>query len=242
MLAAPSIDLTLLPPPRKARWAPLALSALVHLLVLLAWLGFPVPEGKPAEEPSIQVELAAELPRPPAKAATGAEQPSKQPAAEQGMPIPQLEDGMLAQRSSTPRLKAENKPIAAPPEPRTEVAPKPKKPEPVTQNERDFVLGQVLRNWKPPRELAAYDKADVRVTVTVRADGYFADIYDGRLPWNPSAVFDGYAGLPPDSIQRRTIDAFYRAIRQAQPVRLPPALKAKAPFPVRLDFRFKDAR
>lgn len=242
MLAAPSIDLSILPPPRKARWAPLALSALVHLLVLLAWLGFPVPESRHAEERVLQVELAAEPPRPPAKAAASAEPAAKaQPATEQGAPIPQLEEGTLAQRSSTPRLKAEDKPVAAP-EPRTDIAPKPKKPEPVTQNERDFVLGQVLRNWHPPKELAAYERADVRVTVTVQADGYFADAYDGRRPWNPGAVFDGYAMLPPDSIQRRTVDAFYRAIRQAQPVRLPPALKAKAPFPVRLDFRFKDAR
>lgn len=241
MLAAPPIDLTLIPPPRKTRWAPLGLSALVHLLVLVAWLGFPLPEGQQAEERAMQVELAAEPPRPPAKAAAAAADQPKQNATEQGAPIPQLAEGMLAQRSSTPKLKSEDKVVAAP-EPRTEIAPKPKKPEPVTQNERDFVLGQVLRNWRPPKELSAYDKADVRVTVTVKADGYFADVYDARRPWNPAEVFDGYGSLPPDSIQRRTVDAFLRAIRQAQPVKLPPALKAKAPFPVRLDFRFKDAR
>lgn len=241
MLAAPPIDLTLLPPPRKTRWVPLVLSALVHLLVLLAWLGFPVSDGNPVVEQAIQVELAAAPPAPQGQATPAAEQPVKSSATEQGAPIPQLEDGILAQRSSTPGLKPQDGRIA-PPEPRTEIAPKPKKPEPVTQNERDFVLGQVLRHWSPPKELSAYDKADVRVTVTVQADGYFADIYDSRRPWNPAAVFDGYGALSPDSIQRRTVDAFYRAIRQAQPVRLPAALQAKAPFPVRLDFRFKDAR
>lgn len=242
MLAAPSIDLTLLPPPRRARWVPLGLSALLHLLALLVWLGFPASEPRRPEEQAIQVELASEPPRPPARVAPAVEPQAKQPAAEQqGAPIPQLEEGVLAQRSSTPKLKPQDA-AKAPPEPRTDIAPKPKKPEPVTQNERDFVLGQVLRSWHPPKELAAYEKADVRVTVTVQADGYFADAYDGRRPWNPAEVFDGYGSLPPDSIQRRTIDAFYRAIRQAQPVKLPPVLKAKAPFPVRLDFRFKDAR
>lgn len=239
MLSAPPLDLTLLPPPRPARrWAPLVLSGLFHLLLLLVWLGFPAPQDRHSEEPSIQVELAPEVPRPPPAAK---QQPKPQAATEQGIPIPQLEEGMLAQRSSTPKLKSDAGPIA-PPEPRAEVAPKPKKPEPVTQNERDFVMGQVMRHWAPPRELVAYDKGTVHLKVDVQADGYFADIYDARRPWNPVEVFDGYAALSPQDIQRRTIDALYRAIRQAQPVRLPPALKAKTPFSVRLDFRFKDVR
>jgi hypothetical protein len=242
MLAAPTIDLDIMPASRRRQWMPLALSALLHLLLALAWLGFPSPEHKGAEEPAIQVELAAEPPKPPAPAAASTPAPAAKPqgATEQGAPIPQLEDGLLAQRSSTPKLK-DSGPIA-PPLPKPDAPAKPKKPEPVTQNERDFVLSQVLRHWSPPSELAAYTKADVRVTVTVRADGFFDDIYDARRPWNPAAVFDGYAMLLPGDIQRRTVDAFYRAIRQAQPVRLPAALQAKAPFTVRLDFRFKDAR
>jgi hypothetical protein len=241
MLSAPPLDLTMLPPPRKARWAPLGLSALLHVLLALVWLGFPMPQADhPAERP-IEVELAAEVPRPASSFSSGEQKAKPATATEQGAPIPQLEDGILAQRSSTPKLKPQSGPIA-PPEPRTEIAPKPKKPEPVTQSERDFVLGQVMRHWLPPRELSAYERADIRVSVMVRADGYFADIYDGRRPWNPAEVFDGYNALSPQDIQRRTVDAFYRAIRQAQPVKLPPALKEKAPFPVRLDFRFRDAR
>lgn len=237
MLAAPVIDFSLTARPRPSRWAALALSALLHLLLALVWLGFPMPEVHHDSEQAMHVELTAEIPRPsPATAETG----KPKPAVEQAAPIPQLDEGILAQRSSQPKTKAAT--IPAPPEPRAEGVPKPKKPEPVTQNERDFVLGQVLRNWTPPRELSAYEKAEMRVTVVVGADGYFDDIYDARRPWNPAAVFDGYGTLPPQDIQRRTIDAFYRAIRQAQPVRLPAALKAKAPFPVRLDFRLRDAR
>lgn len=239
MLAAPSIDLTIAPRLRRAHWAPLALSALLHLLLALVWLGFPVPESHREPEQILQVELAPEPARPPPQAAASTQAKSST-GAEPGQPIPQLEDGVLAQRSSQPKSKAAAVPV--PPEPRVQAVPQPKKPEPVTQNERDLVLGQVLRNWSPPRELSAYDKADVRVTVRVAADGYFQDLYDARRPWNPAEVFDGYAALSPQDIQRRTIDAFYRAIRQAQPVRLPPVLKAKAPFAVRLDFRFKDAR
>ncbi|HLO75613.1 MAG TPA: hypothetical protein VK196_04065 [Magnetospirillum sp.] len=242
MLAAPTIDLDVLSQRGKPRWLPLACSAVLHLLLALVWLGFPMPESKPQMEKSIQVELTAEPPRPvPDKPAPSApEQAKSPPAREQGMPIPQLEEGMLAQRSSQPKAPPSDR--ITPPQPKAEIAPKPRKPEPVTQNERDFVLGQVLRHWAPPRELSAYDKAAVHVTVTVEADGYFAEAYDARRPWSPAAVFDGYEALPPQDLQRRTIDAFYGAIRKAQPVRLPPELKAKAPFRVRLDFRFRDVR
>lgn len=243
MLAAPVIDL-----PRDNRrkaWMPLLLSAALHLLLGLAWLGFPVPEHQDDGERAMVVDLAPMPPPPaPAKAPEAPKDkppsPPPLPAPETGAPIPQLEEGMLAQRSSTPKQKerGDEAPVVA----RPDAKPKPKKPEPVTQNERDFVLGQVLRHWSPPRELSAYDKADVRVTVTVDADGYFADLYDARRRWNPGAVFDGYQSLPPGDVRRRTVDAFLSAIRKAQPVRLPPALKAKAPFSVRLDFRFRDAR
>jgi hypothetical protein len=239
MFAQPSLDMVF-SPPRRRNWLPVALSAVVHLLLMLVWLDFPTPEHKHEAEPAIEVELTAPsaLPAtvkpsaPEAKAATS-------PATDKGEPIPQLEDGLLAQRSSLPKPKTTGDAIA---EPQAPVPAKPKRPQPVTQNERDFVLGQVVKQWHPPRELSAFDKADVHVSVTVDAQGYFDDIYDARKPWNPAAVFDGYNLLPPGDIQRRTIDAFYQAIRQAQPVRLPPELKAKAPFNVRLDFRFKDAR
>ncbi|MCR6631351.1 MAG: hypothetical protein NVV74_15615 [Magnetospirillum sp.] len=236
MLSAPSMDQAFVPSPRTTgQWAPLALSALLHVLLALVWLGFPLPEGPSEQEPAIQVELAPEPAKPPASPP-----PAKpQAAAGPDSPIPQLEEGALAQRSSPPKPRESS---LVPPAPRAEAAVRPRKPEPVTQNERDFVLGQVLRHWAPPKDLAGYAKGEVRVAVTVRADGYFDDIYDARRPWNPAAAFDGYTMLAADDIQRRTIDALLKAIRQAQPVKLPPALLAKAPFPVRLDFRFKDVR
>lgn len=237
MLAAPVIDIPA-SQSRRARIGPLVLSALVHGVMLLAWLGVPVPEP-PVGETAMAVDLV-----PPAAAPPKGE-PQTAPAATPLAPqaearqIPQLQDGEFAAKASP---VAPPKPVAGPPAVKAEVAPAGKKPPPVTQNERDFVLSQVLRHWKPPRELAAYDRADIFVGVTVGPDGYFAEAYDARRTWNPDEVFDGYARLHPQDIQRRTIDAFYRAIRQAQPVRLPDALKAKAPFKVRLDFRFKDAR
>lgn len=235
MLTAPAIDIPA-PPSRRSLIGPLALSALVHAVVLVAWLDVRLPEP-PAGETAMAVEL---VPPPEAKGqsqpATAPPQAKPEPEARQ---IPQLQDGAVAAKASP---EAPPQPVPGPPAVKAVVAPPGKKPPPVTQTERDFVLSQVLRNWKPPRELVAYDQADIFVGITVGADGYFAEAYDSRRTWNPDEVFDGYSRLHPQNIQRRTIDAFYRAIRQAQPVRLPEVLKAKAPFKVRLDFRFKDAR
>lgn len=234
MLTAPAFDIPG-SSSRRARAAPLALSAVVHLALLAAWAGFPVPEPAP-EERALTVEIAAAPPVPRTEPPPAPREPRPEPEVRQ---IPQLQEGELAARSS-PVIPP--RPATAPPLPKAEVAPPARKPAAVTQNERDLVLSQVLRHWKPPRELAAYDNADIFVAVTVGADGYFAEAYDARRPWTPDAVFDGYGRLHPQDIQRRTVDAFYRAIRQAQPVRLPPTLKAKAPFTVRLAFRFRDAR
>jgi len=233
MLAAPVLDIPNSGKSRKPRLASLALSAALHVALAAMWLGFPTPESHVEQERAITVELA---PPPPPAGDGGKPEPAERPA--EAKPIPQLEDGMLARQSSPPAPKPE----AAAPTPRIEAAPKPKKPAPVTQNERDLILSQVIRHWQPPRELAAYDRADLQVGVVVGADGYFDGDYDARRRWNPAGVFEGYDTLHPQSLQRRIVDAFYQAIRKAQPVRLPPELKAKAPFPVRLDFRFRDAR
>jgi|AGTN01.1.fsa_nt_gi hypothetical protein len=234
MLAAPVPDTIPLRRPHPVRGAAVALSAVLHLVLVLAWLGFPLPPPRP-EETAISVEIAPEPPPPPQGEGKKGQ---SEPAGGDAKAIPQLEEGVLARRSSPPR----DKPAAPDAAPSARPAEKPEKPAPVTRNERDFVLSQVLRHWRPPPELSAYDRGEVGVSVEVGADGYFTGLYDARRPWNPAEVFDGYGALPPQAIQRRTIDAFYQAIRKAQPLRLPPQLKAKAPFPVRLDFRFKDVR
>lgn len=238
MLAASVIPFDVPIALRKMRWAPLGLSLLLHLLLALVWLGFPMPEPHKDDEPSITVEIAQPEPAKPKMSDAPLGESKGEGAQSEAKPIPQLAEGVLAKQSTPPKSKAD----AAPPTPRAEAVLKPKKVEPVSQNERDFVLSQVIRHWHPPRELAAYEKADVAVGVIVDANGYFDEDFDARRPWNPARVFEGYDALHPQSLQRRSVDAFYQAIRKAQPVRLPPTLKAKAPFPVRLDFRFKDAR
>ncbi|CAA7620390.1 hypothetical protein [Magnetospirillum sp. UT-4] len=203
------------------RLLPPLLSALLHLALLLAWIGPELPDLAP-EPQAVTVELVAPpatAPSPKAPEAPAA--PARQEAPRQ---IPNLD--------------------AAPPDsrPTASVTARPTRPQPPTRNERDFVLAQVVRHWTPPPELKGAPEGEVTVRVTVGADGHFAGEYDSRRPWNPAEVFDGYPRLPPKSLERRTVDAFYKAIRDAQPLRLTDALKAKAPFPVRLEFRFRDVR
>lgn len=233
------MTLAILSSQRPMRAAPVLVSVVLHVLVALAWLGFPASLPSLPEEPkAMEVEI---VPPPPAKAAQEAKpQPEAQQAAPrplpQGVPLPQLEDGMLAQRS--------NAGVKGDPAPSREAAPsvpdpvKPKaKPGPVTQNERDLVLSQVLRHWRPPREAAILTDPTIRVGVTVLADGTFGAPFSRNAPYNPGAAIEGWSSLHPDDIRRRTTEAFYRALRDAQPLRLPPELKAKAPFDVTIVFR-----
>lgn len=213
------------------------LSALAHALVLALWIGVPpsaTPNEPPAPETAMMVELAPTAPEPVKHA------PQAPPAEHGGNDIhqiPQLQEGALANRSSpaTPE-----KPAAAPPVPNAVTALKPKKAARVTQNEHDFVLSKVLRHWALPKELAQGQDGVFSIGVTVRADGYFADQYDAHRKWNPAEAYDGYNSLPPQSLERRIIDSMYQAARQAQPIALPPALREKAPFDLKLSFRAKD--
>ena len=231
------------PLPRSRYLAPV-LSVLLHLLLAFIWLGFPLPELKPAEPPSISVDIvpppqpAQPKPVPPSPQAPQA--PQAKPA-EQGTPVPQLTEGELAEKS-TPRSETESKKPSPPDPAASQPSQKTKKPAPVTQNQRDWVLSRVLKHWRRPPEMGAYANGTISLAVRVNADGYFSDIYDARRAWNPNDVFDGYGTLPPSAVQRRIIDSIYGAIRQAQPMKLPQELRDKAPFEVRLDFRFKDVR
>lgn len=195
-------------------------SMLLHGLVLLAIVWRPdLPNPEPGEQ-SLIVDIIREAPQPPP-----ALEPKPAPAAPpEAAPKP------------IPNLKpAEPAPAGR----KVATAAAPAKP---TQGERDRVLGQVLRHWKPPAELIAFEDAEFEVRVTVLADGTLAAPFSVHAPFDPGAAIDGWNALHPDDPARRGSESFYRALRQAQPLRLSPELAAKAPFAVVLDFRVRDVR
>jgi hypothetical protein len=206
------------PPSRRSTAVAAGLSLLLHLAAAMAWLGVPVPRfDAPEEPPSITVDI---VPPERAPAAEGKPAAKAQSPAPDVLPIPQLEEA--------PNLLR---------------APAPTKPgKPLTRSERDIILGQVIRQWRPPKELRAFPDAAMDVDVVVLADGMLAPPFSALAPWSPASVIDGYDALPPDHLKRTAAEAFYRALRAAQPLRLTPDMKAKTPLKVRLVFRYRDVR
>jgi len=110
-----------------------------------------------------------------------------------------------------------------------------------TQSERDFLLGQILPLWKRP-SFEVPDEAVIQLTVLVRADGSLGEPFGARQPWNPAIAINHYSDMAPNDPRLALLVGLYSALRLAQPLKLPPELKAKAPFVARLDFRLKDVR
>lgn len=206
--------------PRAVPAVAAALSLLLHLAVALAWAWPSLPDLPDEPPQAVAVEIVpAPRPAEPARARDAAPPPAPTAA----KPIPQLDEPAPVTERSTPAAVSRRK-----------LAP--------SRSERDMVLSQVVRHWRPPAALAAYADAEFAVTVTVLADGTLAGAFSARAPFDPAAAIDGYAGLDARDLRRQASESFYRALRQAQPLRLPPALAAKAPFDVVLEFRVRDVR
>ncbi|MGE5505262.1 MAG: hypothetical protein ACM31L_12630 [Actinomycetota bacterium] len=229
-----------------ARWRPTApiLSLLLHLLAAMA-LGLGVPwsfDRSSPTEPAIDVEVVAEAPKraeppppaPPPASPQAAPQPvPPQPAAPPARPLP-----------PPPVLKpAPPAPLARPAEPAKPEgigAPTPTRLDrPARQEARDIILSQVLPRMSVPPQLRGRD-AVLTVDVEVRPGGLLAPPFARDLPWNPEAAIDGLDAYRPGDPRRTVVESFYRALRDAQPLRLPPELAARLPFKLSLDFRFDD--
>ena len=228
-------------------WAGLLLSVLLHALVVWGLIGFPGPERTPPEPEALPVDLVTEpevkappKPEPPPEIPTPI--PDEKPEL---APIkPQLTPGRL-EKASTPGAEkpaaeksVDRQPGGLGPAPDAEEAQIGKRGE-ATQTERDVLLAQILPFWRPPSEIMAADPV-MHVRVLLRADGSLGPPFTYTMAWNPAGAIDGYDKIPPNDPRRRSMETFYVALRMAQPLNLPPELKAKAPLWIVLDFRFRD--
>lgn len=219
-------------PERRRSLAPaLLLSLALHLAVALslAWDFTPAPQPQP-EEAAIAVELAPE-PRPAAReeGEKPAPAPAPAPAAPAAPPPPVLEPARLAE-TSQPGEQAKAKPAAGKPAP---ISPRQAKAA------RDLILSQVLRHWRPPAELRGLG-AVVTLKVDLLAGGMLGPPFGRDARWDPASAIDGLEALPPADPRRQMLEALYRALRQAQPLTLPPELAPRLPMAVALDFRVDD--
>ena len=238
------------------RGAALLLSALAHVAVVALLLsGLLHPADLPVP-PEITVELVPEAvkpkpeppkPEPPKPEPVKPPEPPKPEPAKPPPPPPQaakpppqrrpwympekpvLEPGKLAKTSN-----AVTRPmgIGVPSDEPDNVGE-------ATQSERDFILGQILPLWKRPA-INLPPSVVVNLRVLVLADGTLGSPFSAGRPWNPVAAIEHYNDLPPGDPMIMTLVGLYTALRLAQPLKLPPELKAKAPFAAVLDFRLRD--
>ena len=109
-----------------------------------------------------------------------------------------------------------------------------------TQSERDYLLAQILKPWRNRPNFNWQPDAIVQLRVVVMPDGYLAPPFDARQRYSPELAIMGYGRMAPNDPRRIVLESLYSVLRVAQPLTLPPELRAKAPFNTRLDFRLVD--
>jgi hypothetical protein len=188
-------------------------------------------------------------------------------------PPPQLETAPLAERSAPPpgptrarvRLRDDQESTepaptpapAAPPAPpaaradlnagggkgRVAALPRGGGDGPAKQDEKDFLLGQILPFWLLNYRDPRYQHVVFRGYFTLRADGMLESPFGKNDPWDPTVMIDGYDRLlaRPFEPQRVALESFLRAVRAAQPFRLNPGVDPKDyPRQVAVFFRLGD--
>ena len=109
-----------------------------------------------------------------------------------------------------------------------------------TQSERDYLLTQILKPWRNRPNYNWPSDAVVRLRVQVMPDGYLAAPFNARQRYAPDLAIVGYYSMSRDDPRRVILESLYSVLRVAQPLTLPPELKAKAPFLTVLDFKLVD--
>lgn len=249
--------------------AALLLSMILHLCLVFAIWGDRFPRFRPKPElPPLMVDIvvlespeekAPEPPKPPPTRTPSPQRPpdaSEAPPAPPPPPKPQLTPGRIAKQStpggSGPERTLEKAPQiqAIPNTPAPErkgelglsLGPMgPTAPEMgvATQNERDFLLSQILAVQGRPLSVWGI-RGVIRLRVDVLADGTLGPPFEASGPYRPDKAIADYEGLPRTDPRRGLMESLYVALRVAQPLRLTPEMRAKAPFQATLDFRTVD--
>jgi hypothetical protein len=111
------------------------------------------------------------------------------------------------------------------------------------QDEKDFLLAQVMPFWLLNYRDRRYEHVVFHGTFVLRSDGMLEPPYGKNDPWEPTVMIGGYDRLlarGQDSY-RTAVESFLRAVRAAQPFRLNPGVDPKAyPRQVAVFFRLGD--
>jgi len=109
-----------------------------------------------------------------------------------------------------------------------------------TQSERDFLLSQVVRQWRNRPTYNWSSDAVVNLRIRVLGDGYLAAPFNAKDRYQPDRAIVDYGGMAANDPRRTVLESLYVALRVAQPLTLSPELKARAPFETVLDFKLVD--
>ncbi|OIR07966.1 hypothetical protein GALL_98290 [mine drainage metagenome] len=102
-----------------------------------------------------------------------------------------------------------------------------------------FILARISEFWTPPPELRGHG-VHLHLSLDVHPDGTFGSIYGMEQPWNPMAAIPQLAVLPEGDPARNALINFYRALRDIQPLHLPPDLEPKKTTPVSITVLIDD--
>jgi hypothetical protein len=109
------------------------------------------------------------------------------------------------------------------------------------QSEGDFLLAQVMPHWLIDVRSPRFRGIVMGGTFQLNEDGMLGPPYGRNDPWRPEIMIENYARLAgrEQEALRTALETFLRAVRSAQPFRLPPT---DGPYPrlVRITFAMGD--
>lgn len=171
----------------------------------------PKPEPKPVP-PKAEAKMQPPPPPPPAAKPVPKEAPKPEPLKAAAPPKPNLHPDQLAEKSAPPSAPLTEK----------EKAEHARKAlDPATRSLSDLILSQVSTLWSPPAELRGHDY-NIHFVIDLLPNGMFGPPFAADGPWNPSAALSGIDQMSPSDPRRVALLNFYRALRDIQPLRLPP--------------------
>jgi hypothetical protein len=212
----------------------------------------PPPQPRPIEElrdvppPTVPQLQKAPVTEAPSQAPPSAGQRSRPQASERQQPAPQSDRSGPAATAAPPaeRQRAQSqqatgtRQAGAPGAAAGETGPS------MTQSESDFFLSQIVSAWVIDFDAPQF--ADIRIygRYRVLADGMLAPPFGKNDPWDMRAMVDNWdriANDPRPAAQafRTSVETFLRAMRLAQPLRMPPNAQGY-PKVMELNFRIGD--
>jgi len=189
----------------------------------------PAPAAPPAPAPApAQAQQPKQQDQPPVKAVQAQPKPELKPQLKPlpPPPKPNLSKDRVEDKSSTPVSKKS-------PEEKGEGLRKDKgEVDSSTRSVSDLILTDLSELWSPPPQMRGHD-FNISLVIDVLPNGTFGPPFAADGPWTPEAALQDLDKQPP--VVREALIAFYRSLRNIQPIKLPPGFgdKGKRSVPVR---------